>query len=324
MKTLQELESAVLNGYLISQDEAIGLLRRAEVDRLCAAADRVRRHFMGDRFDTCSIMNARSGRCSEDCKWCAQSARHRTSIDVYPLTDLEEALRHARDNHDKGVGRFSLVTSGRTMTDDEVDRCVAIYRSIAETCEGFRGGNLCASMGLLSKTQLRKLKEAGVGNYHCNIETAPSFFPKLCTTHTVAEKLQTIGWAREVGMRICSGGIIGMGETAEQRIEMAFALRELGVSSIPINVLNPIPGTPLESTPPLADDDILRTFALFRLINPQAYIRFAGGRTLLKREVQERALRGGANAAIVGDLLTTIGSGIAEDRELFARCGFEL
>ncbi|MDE5944118.1 MAG: biotin synthase BioB [Rikenella sp.] len=324
MKTLQELEIAILGGYLISQDEAIGWLQAAEVDELCAAADRVRRHFMGDRFDSCSIMNARSGRCSEDCKWCAQSARHRTAIDVYPLTGLDEALRHARDNHDKGVGRFSLVTSGRTMTDDEVDRCAAIYRSIAEACDGFRGGNLCASMGLLSREQLRKLKEAGVGSYHCNIETAPSYFPKLCTTHTLAEKQQTIAWAREVGMRICSGGIIGMGETAEQRLEMAFTLREMGVDSIPINVLNPIPGTPLEATPPLADDDILRTFALFRLINPRAYIRFAGGRTLLRREVQERALRGGANAAIVGDLLTTIGSGIAEDREMFTRCGFEL
>lgn len=322
MKSIEELATAITDGYLLSRDDALELLHRAETDALCTAADRVRRHFMGDKLDTCSIMNARSGRCSEDCKWCAQSVRHRTAIDIYPLTDTAEALRHAQDNHAKGVGRFSLVTSGRTMTDEQIDRCVEIYRAIAAECPGFRGGRLCASMGLLSKEQLQKLKEAGVGSYHCNIETAPSYFPKLCTTHTQAEKQQTIGWAREVGMKICSGGIVGMGETPEQRIEMAFALREMSVSSIPINILNPIPGTPLESTPPLSDDEILRTFALFRLVNPKAYIRFAGGRTLLKPEVQERALRGGANAAIVGDLLTTIGSGIAEDRAMFARCGF--
>lgn len=324
MKTLQELENAILDGYLITSDEAIELLHGADTDALCAAADRVRRHFMGDRVDTCSIMNARSGRCSEDCKWCSQSVHHTSRIDIYPLTDSAEALRHARDNHDKGVGRFSLVTSGRTMTDRQVGKCAEIYREIAAECPGFRDGHLCASMGLLNREQLQNLKEAGVGHYHCNIETAPSHFPTLCTTHTMEEKLRTIAWAKEAGLRICSGGIIGMGETAEQRVEMAFTLREIGVSSIPVNVLNPIPGTALEGTPPLTDNEILRTFALFRLINPAVYIRFAGGRTLLKPEVQERALRSGVNAAIVGDLLTTIGSGIAEDREMFARCGFSL
>lgn len=322
MKSLLELETAVMDGYLISNEEALELLHGAGTDALCGAADRVRKHFMGDKLDTCSIMNARSGRCSEDCKWCSQSAHHKAAIDVYPLTGVTEALRHARDNHDKGVGRFSLVTSGRTMTDGQIDRCAEIYRSIASELPGFRDGMLCASMGLLSKGQLQKLKDAGVGSYHCNIETAPSYFPKLCSTHSMEEKLQTIGWAREIGLKICSGGIIGMGETAKQRVEMAFALREIGVASIPVNVLNPIPGTPLENTPPLSDDEILRTFALFRLINPGVYIRFAGGRTLLNPEVQERALRSGANAAIVGDLLTTIGSGIAEDKELFERCGF--
>lgn len=322
MKSFKELEAAILDGYLISNEEALELLHGAETDALCDAADRVRRHFMGNKLDTCSIMNARSGRCSEDCKWCSQSAHHKAAIDVYPLTGVAEALRHARDNHDKGVGRFSLVTSGRTMTDGQIDRCAEIYRSIAAELPGFRDGMLCASMGLLSKGQLQKLKEAGVGSYHCNIETAPSHFPKLCSTHSLEEKLRTIGWARELGLKICSGGIIGMGETPEQRVEMAFTLREIGVASIPVNVLNPIPGTPLEGTPPLSDDEILRTFALFRLINPGVYIRFAGGRTLLKPEVQERALRSGANAAIVGDLLTTIGSGIAEDKVLFARCGF--
>lgn len=322
MKSIRELTADILGGYLISTEEALELLHNAGTDELCAAADRVRRHFMGDKVDTCSIMNARSGRCSEDCKWCSQSMHHQTQIDIYPLTDTAEALRHARDNHDKGVGRFSLVTSGRTMTDRQIDKCAEIYRVISSELPGFRNGMLCASMGLLNKEQLQKLKDSGVGSYHCNIETAPSHFPKLCTTHTLAEKQRTIGWAREVGLKVCSGGIIGMGETPEQRVEMAFTLRDMGVASIPVNVLNPIPGTALENTPPLSDDEILRTFALFRLINPAVYIRFAGGRTLLRPEIQERALRSGVNAAIVGDLLTTIGSGIAEDKEMFVRCGF--
>lgn len=322
MKPLAELETAIRNGYAITPEEATDLLHHAPLAELCETANRLRRHFQGDRIDTCSIMNARSGRCPEDCKWCAQSIHYQTKIEVYPLTDTAEALRHARDNHDKGVGRFSLVTSGRTLNDAQIKRCVDIYRAIAAECPGFRNGHLCASMGLLSKSQLQTLKEAGVGTYHCNLESAPSYFPTLCTTHTQAEKRQTIAWAREVGMKICSGGIIGMGESAEQRLELAFTLREMGVNSIPINVLNPIPGTPLEGQAPLSEDELLRTFALFRIINPTAYIRFAGGRTLIGA-VQERALRSGVNAAIVGDLLTTIGSSIADDRELFQRCGFE-
>ena len=323
MRSLDELQRAILlDNYRIESSEALDLLHEAQTDELARVADAIRLHFCGTRIDTCSIMNARCGRCSEHCKWCAQSAWHAAQVDTYPLTSVDEALRHARDNHDKGVGRFSLVTSGRRLTDEEVDRCAEIYRAIGEACPGFREGRLCASMGLLDREQLHRLKEAGVGTYHCNIETAPSYFPSLCTTHTVDQKRQTLRWASEVGLRLCSGGIIGMGESAEQRVEMAFALRELGVGSIPINVLNPIPGTPLEHMPPLEADDILRTFALFRIINPQAHIRFAGGRTLLDRDTQQRALRGGANAAIVGDLLTTIGSRIADDREMFAHCGF--
>lgn len=322
MKSLQELESAIIDGYQINTSEALELLHNTDTDALCTAADNVRRHFMGNKIDTCSIMNARSGRCTEDCKWCSQSLHHNTKIEIYPLANSSEVLRHAKYNHDKGVGRFSLVTSGRTLNDREVDICAKIYREIADQCPNYRNNRLCASMGLLNLEQLKKLKNAGVEHYHCNIETAPSYFSKLCTTHTVTEKRQTIDWAKQAGLKVCSGGIIGMGETAEQRIEMAFALREMEVSSIPINLLNPISGTPLEKTPPLSDDDVLRTFAMFRLINPSIYIRFAGGRTLLSTDIQERALRSGVNAAIVGDLLTTIGSGIAEDNEMFERCGF--
>lgn len=315
---INTIEHQVINGNNISEAEALELQKTCSTESLYAAADRVRLHFVGNKIDTCSIMNARSGRCSEDCKWCSQSAHHHSKVEIYPLVSQQEALRHALDNFNKGVGRFSLVTSGRTMSDLDIEKASEIYRLIASQCSIY----LCASMGLLNKAQLQRLKDSGVGHYHCNIETAPSFFPTLCSTHTFEEKCRTINWAREVGLQICSGGIIGMGETIEQRIEMAFALRKIGVVSIPMNILNPIPGTPLENTEPLTDDEILRTFALFRLINPTAHIRFAGGRTRISH-IQHKALRSGVSAALVGDLLTTIGSNIQQDKELFAECGFD-
>lgn len=315
---IKTIENKLISGGEISEAEALIIEQNWTTEQICEVADRVRTHFMGNKIDTCSIMNARSGRCSEDCKWCSQSVHHNSKIDVYPLVDKQEALRHAMDNHSKGVGRFSLVTSGRTMSDRDVERVTDIYRAIGEQCSIY----LCASMGLLNKEQLLKLKQSGVGHYHCNIETAPSYFPTLCSTHTIEEKLQTIEWARQVGLQICSGGIIGMGESMEHRIEMAFALRNIGVVSIPMNILNPIEGTALQGTAALSDDEILRTFGLFRLINPKAHIRFAGGRTRISH-LQEQALRSGVSAALVGDLLTTIGSNIEQDKAMFTKCGFE-
>lgn len=319
MIDIQTIENEIINGYLISQTEALEIAESTPLEALCASANRIRQHFMGNRIDTCSIMNARSGRCSEDCKWCSQSAHHKTDVEIYPLVSKEEALTHALDNHSKGIGRFSLVTSGRTMTDKEIDKATEIYKEIGGKCSI----KLCASMGLLNKEQLLKLKAAGVGHYHCNMETAPSYFPSLCTTHTWQQKTQTITWAREAGLKICSGGIIGMGESLAQRVELALTLRELGVDSVPMNILNPIPGTKLENTPPLTDSEILQTFAIFRLINPKAQIRFAGGRTRIA-DIQEKALLSGVSAALMGDLLTTIGASTQQDKEMFAKLGLTM
>ena len=294
------LEEKIAAGYRLGYDEALELMRTTSPGELYELAYRLRTRYQGKRIDTCSIMNARSGRCSEDCKWCAQSKFHKTDIDVYPLVGETEAVQEAAHNASKGVGRFSLVTSGRTLTDAETDRVCAIYRRIGREVPI----RLCASLGLLTREQLVKLRESGVEHYHCNMETAPSYFSKLCSTHTPEEKIRTIEWAKEAGLKICSGGIIGMGESAEQRIEFAVTLQKIGAVSIPVNVLNPIPGTPLADVAPLTDTEVLVTMAMMRIINPEANIRLAGGRNMIKH-LEEKALYCGISASIVGDLLTT-------------------
>lgn len=228
-------------------------------------------------------------------------------------------MREARHNHDKGVKRFSMVASGRALRGKALSTVCGMLKEIKEDI----GISTCASLGLLGREELQELWDAGVHRYHCNLETAPSYFDKLCTTHTIEDKLETIRIAREIGFEICSGGIIGMGETAAQRYEFAFTLREAQPVSIPVNILCPIPGTPLENAKPLTDDEILTTIAIFRFIHPSVQIRFAGGRQKLSRETQLRAMRIAVNGGIVGDLLTTVGSQIDEDKKLTSEAGYE-
>lgn len=286
---------------------------------LYRAAGEIRDQLAGRRFDTCSIINARSGRCSEDCKWCAQSAFFKTDIEEYELVSEKVCLEMAKLNDEYGVDKFSFVTSGRTLSDRNIDRLCEYARKIKENS----GLHLCASMGLLNKAQLQKLLDAGIRRYHCNLETSSAYFSKLCTTHSVEEKIRTIRAAQEIGMEVCSGGIIGMGESMEDRIDLAMTLRELNIKSIPLNVLNPIPGTPLEGTPALSDEEVLTTIAVFRFIHPDAYLRFAGGRMLIAH-IETEAIQAGINAAIVGDLLTTVGSKVREDMEKVKEMGFSL
>lgn len=314
-----ELKEKVLKGGQISSEEAVLLSQQPDKQSLYRAAGEIRDHFMGKIFDTCSIVNARSGRCSENCKWCAQSAVFKTNVEEYELIDENTCLDLARLNTDYGVDKFSFVTSGRALSDRNVDRLCAVAVKIKQKCSI----HLCASMGLLKKPQLQKLMDAGITRYHCNLETSPAFFTKLCSTHTPEEKIATIKAAREVGMDVCSGGIIGMGESMEDRIDLALLLRELEIKSIPVNILNPIPGTPLEGTASLQDDEVLTSIALFRFINPDAYLRFAGGRMLIEH-IEEEAIQAGINAAIVGDLLTTVGSKVLEDNEKVRRMGYTL
>lgn len=317
---IKDVAAYVIDGGSLTKDEAVAIVSGLDRDALYEAAHRVTRHFMADKFDTCSIVNAKSGNCSEDCKWCAQSAHHHTRVQLYPLLSTEECLRHATYNRSQGIGRFAMVTSGKRVSDKEIQRIAETVRSIRSQSDI----KCCTSMGLLSREQLKVLRDSGVENYHCNIETAPSYFGQLCTTHTIEDKMQTIRAARELGFRICCGGIVGMGETMEQRIEMACFLHDNEVKSIPLNLLHPIPGTPLQDMPRLPEEEWLTTVAIFRLINPQAYLRFSGGRAQLSEETQRKSLYVGINAAIIGDLLTTIGSKVEDDRRLFAEAGYSL
>lgn len=306
-----------LEGIPATVDEALLLNERYTTDELCDAADEVRRRWCGDKIDTCSIINARSGHCTEDCKWCAQSARHHTGINEYEFVAEKDAVEMAEYNSERGVERFSLVTSGRKVSPADLDRFCEIYRKIAQKTQIC----MCASMGLLSLEQMRRLKAVGVRRYHCNLETSSDFFPELCSTHSHEDKLRTIAAAREAGLEICSGGIIGMGENMRQRLTLVSEAREAGAVSVPVNILSPIKGTALENTPLIGEDEIARSVALMRFVAPKVTLRFAGGRARLSKEITERIFQGGMNGSMIGDLLTTIGNRIDEDYAMFDRLG---
>ncbi len=318
--TIEEAKQYILEGRKITEEQALSLANHPDKEALYEAAHQITRHFMGNKFDTCSIINAKSGNCSEDCKWCAQSGHYKTLVNLYPLLPAKECVYHAVYNRKQGIRRFALVTSGKRVSDKELEQITDTIRQIKRQSDI----KCCASMGLLTRSQLQSLYDNGVENYHCNIETAPSYFRQLCSTHTIEQKMETIHTAREIGFRICCGGIIGMGETMEERIEMACFLQKEGVLSIPLNLLQPIPGTPMENTQILEEEEWLTTIALFRLINPNAFLRFSGGRAQLREATQRKSLYIGINSAIIGDLLTTIGSKVEEDKVLFTSEGYSL
>ncbi|MDE5646700.1 MAG: biotin synthase BioB [Muribaculaceae bacterium] len=319
METIKRLKNKVLTGGEITYEEGVELISTEHLDALFEASAEITRKFCPKDFDSCSIVNVRSGKCSENCKWCAQSVHYKTGCNTYELMNRHECMAAARHNRAKGVKRFSLVASGRSMTGSVLKEVCGILRDVKEETGIFT----CASLGLLSRDDLKELWDSGVRRYHCNLETAPSYFSKLCTTHTIDDKLKTIAAAHELGMEVCSGGIIGMGESAEQRVEFGVKLREAKPHSIPINILLPIPGTPLADVKPITDEEILATIAVFRFLHPQTQLRFAGGRARLSRETQLKCLAIGMNGGVVGDLLTTIGSKIDEDRNLVEEAGYE-
>ncbi len=308
----------ILQGGQLTTEE-LERLAREPLEELCQAADALRKEMCGNGFDICAITNGKSGRCGEDCKYCAQSICAKAQIREYPLVSSGKIIEEARYDQGKGILRFSVVTSGKRLSDKEVDDLCEAYR----TMKSQYGISLCASHGLLTEGQFRRLKEAGVSRYHNNLETSRQFFSQICSTHSYDDKIRTIRIAQRVGLSVCSGGIIGMGETIKDRIELATELRKLGIKSVPINILNPIPGTPLEHQPYLSPEEVRRTVALFRFALPDAAIRLAGGRGILEDKGRS-AFCSGANAAISGDMLTTAGISIEQDMELVKSLGFEV
>jgi biotin synthase len=317
---LEKLHNDICNGLRLSREEALRLLEENDPRALWDLAGRLRLAFHGRNIELCAIFNARCGRCSEDCRWCAQSRFYNTGVEATPLVEAPQAVAAARKAEQNGVHRFALVTSGRKVSPADIKRLCAIYQQMRKQNPSL---HFCASLGLLTRPELEALAANGVRRYHCNLETAPSYFPKLCTTHTPQEKMETLRHARVAGMSLCSGGIIGMGEGFPERIEMAIALRELGVDSIPLNVLFPIKGTPLDSMPPLPPEEILTSVALFVILHPEATVRLAGGRILFE-VLMPRLLQAGVSSLIAGDMLTTEGPSIERDKALFAREGFTL
>ncbi len=318
MSFSNELKNRVLEGYNISKEEALRLYNESSKD-LYKSADDIRRTLTGNKVDLCSIANGKSGRCSENCTYCAQSKHFKTGVKEYSLLTYEEIRDQAKENETEGVDRFSIVTSGRGLVGPDFTTVVGYYDRLNKDCNI----SLCASHGILTKESLLELKEAGVKRYHHNIETSRNYYSKVCTTHTYDDRVKTINEAKKAGLEICSGGIIGLGESREDRVDMAMELRSLNVLSIPINVLMPIKGTPLEKQEALNEDEILRTIATFRFINPAANIRLAAGRGLIKNN-GEKAFKVGANATITGNLLTTCGNKICDDKKMIKALGLDL
>lgn len=312
-----KLADEIIEGKRLSREDDLDFFVTCNLNDLCAGADKIREACIGDRVDLCSIINGMSGRCPEDCKYCAQSAHNHTDCEVYDFLPEEKIMEACKTNEKEGVDRFAIVTAGRALSGEEFDKAIKAYERMNKECDI----ELCASMGFLSADQLHRLHEAGVTSYHHNIETSRRKFPNICSTHTYDMKIETLKKVKAEGMYACSGGIIGMGESWEDRIDMAVSLAEVGVDSIPINALMPIKGTPLENLESLTEDEILRTIAMFRYINPEADIRLAAGRALMKND-GEMAFKSGASATITGNMLTTVAAAtIQSDRKMLQNIG---
>lgn len=316
---IKELADEIINGRRIRRGEALSELIDAELSVLGECADKIRQHFCGNKFELCSIISGRSGKCSENCKFCAQSSFYCTAASEYDFLSETEILNECRYNAEKGVRRFSVVTAGRSLLGEDLEKAVSVYHRMSSECDI----ELCASHGLLGEKEFKQLKEAGATRYHCNLEASRRFFPSICTSHTFDDKIECIKTAKKCGLEVCSGGIIGMGESWDDRIDLAFTLAELEIASVPLNVLNPIKGTPFGERAKLEKDEILRTVAIFRFILPTAQIRLAGGRGIMD-DSGCSAFRAGANAAITGDMLTTSGITIDTDKKMLREMDFEI
>lgn len=280
--------------------------------KLAAEADAVRQKHAQPYMQTCSILNAKSGRCSEDCSFCAQSGHHKTSIEVYPLKNKEEIINAALRAKDIGAMRFGIVTSGNALTSDELDTVAESVKYITQQLRM----KVCGSLGALGRESLMLLKASGMSRYHHNIETSPSHYKNIVSTHEFSERINTVRAVKAVGMEICCGGILGLGETWQDRIDMALLLKELDVDGIPLNVLVPVDGTKITGVEPISPEDVIRTIAIFRIINPAKTIKIAAGRESRLADHQALAFMAGANGMLIGGYLTVRGRAHEYDKAL--------
>ena len=318
MSLLTEITRRALVSLPIEPADLIRLFRTTPEEELFRASHLITARRASRRFDVCTIVNAKSGRCTEDCRWCAQSRHWETRVKVTPILPMTETARALQKAEALRIRKFSFVTSGRKLSMRETREIEAHIREAAARL----GMEVCGSFGLMDEKALRLLKASGLTRLHCNLETGRDYFPKVCTTHTREEKIATLKAARRADLDICSGGLFGMGETFDDRVELAFALHALDVRSIPLNFLSPIAGTPMENARAMPASDVLKTIALFRFVNPAAYLRFAGGLAGLSRQTLQSGLYVGVNSAIVGGFLTTAGLSVEKMLELAREAGY--
>ena len=321
-RTAVQILESILQGEEITVGEANILMapELAKLEDIMSAAHYLTRQAFGKELQMCAIYPAKVGRCSGDCAFCAQSVHHTCAIEPIHVNDLDkmEIIDNAKKLRQAGVRQYSLVTSGESLTNTEFD-------IILQILQGLKTGTdmgICVSLGKLTLERAKKLKKAGVSRYHHNIETCRSYFPQICSTHSYDDKLNTIKIVKQVGMELCCGGIIALGETKEQRVEMAFELKEIDMEGVPINILNAIQGTRLESQKPLSVDEILRTIAVFRLILPKKVLRIAGGREKALGEEEYRIYEAGINALLAGNYLTTSGKSAEQEKDNLRQVGY--
>lgn len=318
-----ELKNRILAGGEIQFEEAMCLIEikpGEDVDCLLEAAREITFYFNSKEPGLCSLINAKSYLCGEDCGFCAQSVRFDTRVNRYQLMSPDEVVKAAKEFEKKGTKNFCVVTSGGELNDKEFEEILEIYRRLRQETSM----NLDGSLGFLTPERVQKLKEVGLRRFNNNLQSSREFYPKIVSTHTYDKRLETLRLLQEGDMEICSGGILGMGETRKDRVKLAFELKPFRPHCLPMNILNPRPGTPLENMPGPDPLEMIKTIAVFRFIHPKANIKLAGGREVkLGPHYQEMALKGGANGLIVGGYLTTSGNPIHEDFEMLKRAGFE-
>lgn len=318
---IETLLKKIKDRQLISLEEAKELAEKVETDRLMKAANEIREFYKGSNTDyLCGVMNIKAGKCSEDCRYCSQSGHYFTHVNSFDLINVDEVIEFAKKYEKQGIKRFAMSTSGKAFADNDKERIYSFYKALSRETNL----TLCGAHGLLTQEEAYCLKDAGLKCYQHNIQASRRFYPQICTTHVYDQRIETIRNARNAGLAVCSGGIMGMGESMEDRIEFAMALREFNIMAMPINILNPIQGTPLGGSPPaITSDEVLRTIAVFRFILPDINLVYGAGRSFLG-ELQNMALRAGVNGIVLGNFLTTPGRCLEDDLKMMRDEGFKI